>query len=218
MKKVCRKCFTEKDEEEFSIRDKHTNKRRRNECRVCEAKQKREYYIQNQEKFIERSKKHYEENREQKIEYAKQHRKKEDKNKVNEYKRNWKKNNSEKMKESRKKDNKRIRERRKKDVVLDLRYKISSFINKSFRRVSTVKNKKTIEILGCDFEFFKHYLESKFDENMSWENRGSYWWIDHIIPLSTAKTIEDVVRLNHYTNLQPMYWLDNIRKSNKILN
>ena len=55
------------------------------------------------------------------------------------------------------------------------------------------------------------YLESKFEHWMNWENRGKYtgefnigWDIDHITPLSTAKTEEDILRLNHYTNLQPL--------------
>ena len=58
-------------------------------------------------------------------------------------------------------------------------------------------------------------MESKFDENMNWANQGTYWHIDHIIPISSAKTEEDIYILNHYTNLQPLYWLENIKKSNK---
>ena len=73
------------------------------------------------------------------------------------------------------------------------------------------KKTKTFEILGCTFEEFKIYLESKFDSWMTWENRGLYngelnygWDIDHILPSSLAKTEEDVTKLNHYTNLQPL--------------
>jgi hypothetical protein len=55
-------------------------------------------------------------------------------------------------------------------------------------------------------------MESQFKEWMSWENHGIIeigivnigWDIDHIIPISSAKTEEDVIRLNHYTNLQPL--------------
>ena len=50
---------------------------------------------------------------------------------------------------------------------------------------------------------------------MSWENMGK-WHIDHIIPLSTAITEEDVIRLCHYTNLQPLWAEDNLKKSNKL--
>jgi hypothetical protein len=51
---------------------------------------------------------------------------------------------------------------------------------------------------------------------MNWENQGTYWHMDHIIPISSAETEEDVYRLNHYTNFQPLYWLDNLRKGNKV--
>ena len=55
---------------------------------------------------------------------------------------------------------------------------------------------------------------------MNWENWGhgknnTTWHIDHIIPLSSAKTIEEVEKLNHYTNLRPMWGSDNIKKGKK---
>lgn len=71
--------------------------------------------------------------------------------------------------------------------------------------------KANYEILGCTFEEFKFHLESKFETWMTWENRGLYngefnhgWDIDHIIPGSTAKNEEDLIKLNHYANLQPL--------------
>jgi hypothetical protein len=74
-----------------------------------------------------------------------------------------------------------------------------------------LKQNKTSDILGCTFEEFKLYLESKFEDWMTWENRGLYngefnygWDIDHIIPTSSAKTEEEIIKLNHYTNLQPL--------------
>ena len=70
---------------------------------------------------------------------------------------------------------------------------------------------KSIEYLGCDINFLKEWLEYQFDNKMNWDNYGLYngefnygWDIDHIIPLSTTITVEDVIRLNHYTNLQPL--------------
>jgi hypothetical protein len=88
-------------------------------------------------------------------------------------------------------------------------------IKNSIKRGFTEKSKRTQEILGCSFEDFKLHLESQFDENMNWENQGSYWHMDHIIPISSAETKEEVYRLNHYTNFQPLYWLDNLKKSDK---
>ena len=59
------------------------------------------------------------------------------------------------------------------------------------------------------------YIESKFDNNMNWLNHGSYWHIDHIIPLSWAKNVEEVIKLNHYTNMQPLEASLNLKKNNK---
>ena len=108
--------------------------------------------------------------------------------------------------------------RKKSDSLYKLSIGIRSLILISFKNQFTTKSKKTIEILGCSFEEFKLHLESKFDEKMNWKNQGTYWHMDHIIPISSAETEEDVYRLNHYTNFQPLYWEDNLRKGNKIEN
>jgi hypothetical protein len=52
---------------------------------------------------------------------------------------------------------------------------------------------------------------------MKWDNLGTYWQIDHILPVSLAMNEEDVLTLNHYSNLQPLWQDENARKSNKIL-
>ena len=85
------------------------------------------------------------------------------------------------------------------------------------------KKSKSCEILGCSFNELKTHLESKFEPWMNWDNRGLIkngefnigWDIDHIIPLSSAKTEEEIIKLNHYTNLQPLCSMINrcIKKS-----
>ncbi len=87
------------------------------------------------------------------------------------------------------------------------------------------KNSKTFNILGCSFEDFKFYLESKFEPWMSWENYGLYngesnygWDIDHIIPSSSAKTEEELLVLNRFNNLQPLCSYQNrVIKRDKII-
>jgi hypothetical protein len=88
---------------------------------------------------------------------------------------------------------------------------IRSLIGISIRNYGYYKSTKTTNILGCDVEYFKRYLESKFEQWMNWENYGKYngelnygWDIDHIIPISSAKNEEELIKLNHYTNLQPL--------------
>ena len=79
------------------------------------------------------------------------------------------------------------------------------------------KTNKTFDIVGCSPEFLKEYIENKFTEGMSWVLMGKHIHIDHIIPLSSAKTEEDVYKLCHYTNLQPLWAEDNLKKSSKII-
>lgn len=71
-----------------------------------------------------------------------------------------------------------------------------------------IKEQETIKYLGCDYEFLKNYIENKFQPNMTWDNYGE-WEIDHIIPVSKNGSF-------HYTNLQPLWKIDNRKKGNKI--
>lgn len=79
------------------------------------------------------------------------------------------------------------------------------------------KTKKSIEYLGCTVEFYKKYIEEKFEEGMSWENHGE-WHIDHIIPLKyDDPTMEQVIERLHYTNTQPLWARDNLFKGNRFI-
>ena len=72
-------------------------------------------------------------------------------------------------------------------------------------------------MVGCSPEFLKDHIENQFTEGMSWELMGKYIHIDHRIPLSSAKSEEEVYKLCHYTNLQPLWAEDNLSKGSKIL-
>lgn len=80
------------------------------------------------------------------------------------------------------------------------------------------KESNTFEIIGCGPVELKKYIESMFIKGMSWENYGRFGWhIDHKIPLDSGKTKEEIYKLCHYTNLQPMWWKDNLEKGKKII-
>lgn len=82
-----------------------------------------------------------------------------------------------------------------------------------------IKTTKFAEYIGCSKEELHNHFEKQFTQGMTWDNYGfghGKWTIDHIIPLSSAKTEEEMYKLCHYTNLQPMWYIDNIIKSNKI--
>lgn len=77
------------------------------------------------------------------------------------------------------------------------------------------KDKTTQKILGCSLNELHKHIVSKFQEGMTIDNYGE-WHLDHIIPLSSARNKEELEKLFHYTNLQPLWAIDNLRKSNKI--
>ena len=93
-------------------------------------------------------------------------------------------------------------------MKINLRNRIRDFLK------SDLESKRTKEIVGLDKENFKFYIENKFTEGMSWENYGE-WHIDHIKPLYEANDVEEVLLLNHYTNLQPLWAEDNLKKNRK---
>lgn len=98
-----------------------------------------------------------------------------------------------------------------------MKVRLRNLIRNSFRKKGYNKyGVKTESILGVDYSTFKEYMESKFLDGMSWDNRGE-WHIDHIIPLSSATSEEELIKLCHYSNLQPLWAEDNIRKGDKIL-
>ena len=111
------------------------------------------------------------------------------------------------------------RNRRKNDpqfkLINNLRTRLAHLIS---RNPKIIKNEKTKELIGCSVEELKLYIEKKFLVGMNWDNYGyETWHIDHIKPLSLAKNMDDIIRLKlmHYTNLQPLWAKDNIKKSNK---
>lgn len=142
---------------------------------------------------------------------------------LNAKKKKWAKNNPEKNRASK---TKYFINKLKSDPLFRIKHNIGSAIRQSFKRKGFTKNNKCFTILGCTYQEFINHLESKFESWMSWGNYGvpadgiyelnKTWDIDHIIPISTAKTEDDIILLNHYTNLQPLcsYYNKFIKKDN----
>lgn len=141
--------------------------------------------------------------------------------------RDWQSNNREKMRANQSRYHQlhkieiatyknEYRKRKMKDDIqfrlkINLRHRLLVALNKKQRGGSVIRD------LGCSILELKNYLESKFTEGMSWERRGEIH-IDHIIPLSSFDLTnrEHFLKANHYTNLQPLWAVDNIRKGNKL--
>lgn len=92
---------------------------------------------------------------------------------------------------------------------------VRRLVGASIRRRGYTKRSRTHEILGCDWEFFKAHIERQFPKGMNWDNR-SEWHLDHIRPMASAENEDEVIALNHFTNLRPLWAKDNMAKHDKI--
>jgi len=77
------------------------------------------------------------------------------------------------------------------------------------------KTTKVYKVIGCTQQELLQHIEKQFLKGMGWKNR-KLWHIDHIIPMDSAKTLEDNYKLNHFTNLRPMWAKNNLSKKNNI--
>lgn len=105
------------------------------------------------------------------------------------------------------------------DPVRKSKDAIRKLLLSSFKVRNIKKSKlcmRSEEILGCSFEFFKKHIETQFQQGMSWNNHGD-WHLDHKVPLYVAKTIEELIKLNHWTNFQPLWAIENLEKNSKML-
>lgn len=122
--------------------------------------------------------------------------------------------------ENRKKRSDYERNKRQNDPVYRFRTSSRNLIYQYLKKKGYNGTKTTWEVIGCDFETFLNHIQSQFQEGMTLENYGhgkGKWNIDHIIPIYTAKTDEDLEKLNHYSNLRPMWASDNYKRPRKIL-
>lgn len=222
--KKCKTCNQIKKVDEFqTVKCYKTKKKyKRNICKECKAKYLKNYYINNYSDIIRNNKLYnlinaekIKEQRKTYYQINKQHISRQKKlynlinaEKIKEQKRIYYLNNKEELIKKRVLYNKK---KIKEDVLYYLKCKISHRIRENLKSKKMLKNNKTVEILGCNSSLLKKHLENQFIFNMSWENR-SEWHIDHIIPIKAAKTEFEVIALNHYTNLQPLWAKDNLTK------
>lgn len=135
----------------------------------------------------------------------------ENKNEYNKSQREYYKNNKDKHNDAVSKYKKK---KRKEDPIYKFKENVRGVIGRGFREKGFIKESRTYEILGCTYDEFIKHIQLQFKDWMTWENYGIdkrtklepniSWDIDHIIPLSQAKTKGEVIKLNHYTNLQPL--------------
>tara|TARA_Y100000296_G_C5096260_1_gene217526 strand:+ start:63 stop:851 length:789 start_codon:yes stop_codon:yes gene_type:complete len=232
---VCKKCLYERNKKSrklFYLKNKerllkkqndyykdHKEERmqyqkniRKNFPELIKAQDKKRYY-KHRDKILLQKKKHLEENREE-INSLKRIRYKKNREKILLQDKKYKSSPK-----GRAKINKRVCEKLRTDPKFKLNSRIRSRIHEVLKAKGKRKALSSLEYLGVpNIDFLKRHLESQFKPGMNWQNntiRG--WHIDHIIPCSSFNfnDINEIKKCWHYTNLQPLWAIDNIRKSNK---
>lgn len=107
------------------------------------------------------------------------------------------------------------REKIKADPLLVLQYRYRQMVSRAWRGNGYDRTSRSHKILGCSWEEFKNHIERQFTKGMDW-GRINDMHLDHVIPLSSAKTVDDLIALNHYTNLRPLWAKDNLSKGSKL--
>ena len=106
--------------------------------------------------------------------------------------------------------------RYKEDQMYVIVCRLRSRLNNAMKAKKAERRNSLRELIGCSVEFLSGYLEARFKEGMSWENKGQ-WHIDHIIPCVKfdLKNPEEAKRCFHYSNLQPLWSAENLSKWTK---
>lgn len=223
MSKTCTKCKQVKNLSDFSKgkNGKFGLQAKCKECKKLESKQWREnnpgyinqHYKYNKKQYNLLGKKRYENNKKEIL------LKQKIKNNTPEAKqkhKQWRENNRDHIRNY---DNNRKKDPNK-GPLLKLHDSVFCGIRRGMKYVKGNKNQSSLKTLGLEnWEDFRKYIEIYWQEGMTWDNYGNkenQWSIDHTIPISSAKTEEEVYKLNHYTNLKPMWHLDNIIKNSNI--
>jgi hypothetical protein len=200
MNKVCGVCGIKKQIKDFAKQKNQPSFR----CKQCLSEYNKRYYKKNQEKIKQQAKDFRDNNPE--------------------YMTIWRRNNIEKVKKqklswvqkNRININKKERHKRKINPAYKIKKNLRRRVNQVIKKQN--KSKSTMDLIGCSiYELLKH-IENQFTTGMTWDNYGK-WHIDHIKPCAsfdlTKKKQQEICF--HYTNLQPLWEVDNIRKGDKIL-
>lgn len=234
IKKTCTKCQAEKEITEFH-KSKDGKFGVRAICKVCIRQMDRDYYAKHREEISpkknEYQKEYYRNNPEKVKKYQmerylktrvlkgrpkadpearKQYSirwRQENKERLSVLEKKWKLENSDKLREQ----GRARREIPENKIKANLRNRIWCALK------GVCYSEKSRELIGLPLSEYMEYLECQFDENMNWENYGSYWSVDHVIPLSKfdLNSHDKRVLAFNFRNTRPLNNYDNIKKSDK---
>lgn len=171
-------------------------------CKICSKKRRKELYQLNKEHIAVKQKKLY-------IKHG---------HKRRAYSKKWRDENIERAVENLKKWKKENPTYKKDRWASDINFRIRENLRgRIFKAVKGLtKEKSSLKLIGCTVEELRAHLESKFTTGMNWQNYGK-WHIDHIKPckLFDLTKTEEQEKCFHYTNLQPLWAIDNLIKNSK---
>lgn len=193
--KACVKDYNKqyRDNNKDEILKQHKEYNDKNKVKI--AKYQKNYRDKNKEKLSKQDKEKYLKNKEK---ITKQHKK-------------WRDNNKEKI-------NKYFVDRRK----IDINFKITGNLRNRLNVVlkGNTKSLPTMMLVGCEVDYLMYHLQCQFTKNMTWDNYGDGGWVvDHIKPCKSfdMSKPEEQSKCFNYKNLQPLWWIDNIKKGCKLL-
>jgi len=193
----------------------------------------KKYYKENKQKFLDAARNQYYNNKEESLKYKKEYAQK-NKEKIKKYqheyyKKNYvfaRKNMKEYYEKNKTKLNKKAylkkREACKNNIQLRLREQLASRMGMAIKHHKGTKQTSSLELLGVtDINIVRQHLEKQFKDSMTWDNHGTKGWhIDHIKPCCdfdlTKK--EEQLKCFHYTNLRPLWYLENINRQKNLIN
>ena len=110
----------------------------------------------------------------------------------------------------------RLQRKRNEDPVYRMECAVRNRTRKALQ--GTLKDGKSLDLIGCTPETLRLIVESKFEHGMTWANYGSAWHVDHIIPLAAYNLTdpEQQRQAFHYTNLQPLWAHENLAKGDEV--
>lgn len=194
-------CKNKNTKDGYNIKCKNCNKEykkkyQQNNKEMLKEK-KHKYHLDNLESIKEKKRQYYLKNREHTIKKSLK----------------WMKNNSKQKNEWAREY---VKEKRQSDKIFNLTSKLRHRTREIFKQKNFLKNKSFKNYIGCTVEQLATHIESQFKDGMSWELvlDGSIH-IDHIKPIHLATSEEEVYKLNHYTNLQPLWAHENLSKGGK---
>jgi hypothetical protein len=191
--KICKICNIEKPLDQFYNKKQETDGKHRY-CSLCMKQEKKQYYTLNKLKRADYYKQYREENKEYFNKYCHNHYHT-NKDLYREWNRNQYHTN----------------------IEYKIKHIVSARLHEALKTYNELKKNRTVEYLGCSIGEYVTYLESKFTPEMTWENQGTYWEIDHIksIDKFDLTNPDELIECFHYLNTQPLHWKDNREKSNK---